>query len=248
MSADDPQTGTDGKAPRGFFDFLAGRERAGAPDAVNRMNLRHEALIAPHAGLIRDARVLDLASHDGRWPYAFAGAGAREVVGVEARPELAAEFESYPDADLKARVEMRVNDLYAELEVMAEAGERFDVVGVFGIFYHVMDHYRMLRLIRRLGPKLVVVDSEFVLRPGPVVLLLYEDPEKQLNTIRLAEGQTRTPKGVPSLKAMEMMAESLAWSVDWFDWDGVPEARRSGVADYYRGERMRRATCALRPA
>jgi predicted RNA methylase len=43
---------------------------------------------APFASEISGARVLDLASHDGRWSYAFAGVGAASVVGIEGRQEM----------------------------------------------------------------------------------------------------------------------------------------------------------------
>ena len=75
----------------GFFDFLPEIDRyAEDPKTVTRMNLRHDRIIAPVAGRIAGKRVLDLAAHDGRWSYAFAAAGAREVVGIELSSEAIA--------------------------------------------------------------------------------------------------------------------------------------------------------------
>lgn len=103
--------------------------------------------------------MLDLASHDGRWPYVFAEAGAREVIGIEGRQELIDEFAAYPEDAIKARVSLRQGDINDAVREMVAAGERFDVVGVLGIFYHITTHYLLLSQIRALEPRLVVIDS-----------------------------------------------------------------------------------------
>ena len=126
------------------------------------MNKRFDALIAPFKDDIEGARVLDLASHDGRWCYAFAGAGAASVVGIEGRQEMVDKFGDYPDAALRDKIELRVGDLFEGMEAAIKNGETYDVVGVFGILYHVMDHFRLFQLVRKLQPKLVIVDSEFM--------------------------------------------------------------------------------------
>ncbi|MFC2968756.1 class I SAM-dependent methyltransferase [Acidimangrovimonas pyrenivorans] len=232
----------------GFFDFigdLAGYEDANQP--VARMNARHEMIVTPFAEEIRGARVLDLAAHDGRWSYALAGAGAAQVVGVEARPELIARFPGFPDPELRAKVELRCNDLYDEIDAEAARGETYDVVAVYGILYHLMDHFRLFQGLRRLQPKLVIVDSEFIRRPNPMIQLVKERTDNVLNAAPQIEGQKVAVKGVPSFKAMELMAEALDYRIDWVDWDARPANRRAGVGDYYRDTKMRRATCALRP-
>lgn len=211
------------------------------------MNKRYDALIAPFGADISDARVLDLASHDGRWCYAFAGTGAASVVGIEGRSEMIAKFADYPDETLKSKVTLREGDLFEGMEAAIAAGETYDVVGVFGILYHVMDHFRMFQLIRRLQPKLVIVDSEFMLRSAPMMMLKTERTSNVLNAIPQYEGQERAIKAVPSFKAMERMAEALAFSCEWVDWNARAEDDRRGVSDYYRPEDMRRGTCALRP-
>ena len=232
----------------GFFDFIGDLEfYAGHDQPVRRMNKRHRFLIEPFADEIRGARVLDLASHDGRWCYAFAGAGAASVEGIEGRAELVEQFAHYPDPELRGRVTLRVGDLYDGMEEDIRAGKTYDVVGCFGILYHVMDHFRMFQLIARLRPRLVIVDSEFMLRPGPVIQLIRERTDNVLNAIPQHEGQEVAVKGVPSFSAMELIAEANRFSCDWMDWGALPPEDRKGVADYYRPEKMRRATCALRP-
>lgn len=144
------------------------------------------------------ARVFDIASHDGRWAYAFAGAGAREVVGVEARQELIDLFEQYPDPELRSRVELRCNDLFKELESEVEKGETYDVVGVFGIFYHIMDHFRLLKLVQALKPKVIIVDSEFMDKNWPMFQMQRENTGNILNAAAQIEGQETAIVGYPS--------------------------------------------------
>lgn len=234
----------------GFFGFLqslpAYQDR---PAAVPRMNRRHGFLVADFAAEIAGARVLDLGAHDGRWAYAYAGAGAARVVGIEARADVVAGFAAYPDPALRARVELRVDEICAGLEKALAAGETYDVVALLGVFYHVMDHMRLLRLIRRIGPKLVIIDSEFSQRPQPVLVLKTESTDNPLNAPPLLDGQARALVAIPSLSAMQMMAAALDYDLVWSDWERLAPADRAGVQDYFRpvSAGKKRATCALRP-
>lgn len=231
----------------GFFDFISDLDHySHSPGAVARLNNRRRFLIEAFATDIEGASVLDLASHDGRWCYAFAGAGAASVFGVEARGELIDRFRHFPDAALRAKVTLKQNDLYAELEDHVARGETYDVIGVFGILYHVMDHHRLLLLLKALSPKLIIVDGEFLVDKRPIIRLTRERTDKALNAVAHYAGQEIATAGIPSFRAMEVMAETLGYSLSWSDWKQLPSKERNGVKDYYRRKDMRRATCSLR--
>jgi len=231
-----------------FFDFLAELELyKDNPAAVARMNMRHRHLIDLFSEEIKGSRVFDIAAHDGRWSYAFAGAGAKQVVGVEARQHLIDSFADYPDAKLRDKVDLRCNDLFDEMDSEVKNGETYDVVAVFGIFYHIMDHFRLLKLATDLKPKLIILDSEFMDLPGPVIQMSREKTEKNLNAAPQIESQKVAVVGYPSFKAMELMADVLDHEIDWVDWNLLDENARLGVNDYYRKTGMRRGTCALWP-
>jgi predicted nicotinamide N-methyase len=133
-----------------FFDFLWDLPRyAGKARSITRLNKRHDFLITPYADEIA-SRVLDLAAHDGRWSYALSSAGATEVLGVEWRPELIAQFDSYPAGDAKDRVSLIQGDVYLAIPQLVAEGRTFDVVSVYGLYYHLMDHYGLLKLINQL--------------------------------------------------------------------------------------------------
>lgn len=229
-----------------FFNFLEQFERYDAFD-VARMNLRHHMMIKPYADDLSNARVLDLAAHDGRWSYALSAAGAREVIGIEAREETTVEFDQFPNQKIKDRVRLRIGDIYTELDKMIATNEQFDVVACFGIFYHVMDHYGLLARIAQLKPKLVIIDSEFINANNAIIQLVRENTGSDLNAIAQVPGQKRTLVGVPSLLATELMAEVLGFSCEWTDWNSLPGNMRSGAKDYFREGRKCRHTCTLRP-
>ncbi len=234
-----------------FFDFLGTNARYAGKDLnLNRLNRRHDYLVEPYQDDLSGARVLDLASHDGRWSYALSAAGAAEVVGVEARAEMIEQFGDYPAGPVKDRIRFIHGDVYEVLPTMIAAGETFDVVAVYGLYYHLMDHYGLLKLIARLRPRLVIIDSEFHLSPDATIRLAVEKTSSHLNSVAHTDHQEIAPVGIPSHRATEVMAESLGYAVEWADWNTLPRSQRGGLKAYYREEPAawkRRDTCSLRP-
>lgn len=232
----------------GLFDFLQTLPPYDDNETtIHRLHQRHRLIIEPFQPQIQGARVLDLACHDGRWSYALAAAGAAEVIGVETRQELIDRFQQFPDREFKARVSITRNDLYTEMEARAAAGERFDVVAVYGIFYHVMDHFRLLDLARRLSPELIIIDSEFIRADNAIVQVLKEEVSNPLNAVTDVPGRSHTVVGVPSLRATEFMAEALGYELTWIDHAMLLGEDRRGMKDYFRDGRKVRRTCALTP-
>ncbi len=230
------------------FDFLASlHPYEEKPATIKRLVQRHRLIIDPFEEQIKGARVLDLAAHDGRWSYALANAGAAKVVGIEARQELIDRFAQFPETDFKSRVTLLKNDIFAELAARVAAGERFDVVAVYGIFYHIMDHFRLLSLISKLQPTLVIIDSEFIKADNAMIQVLKEEISNPLNAVSDVAGITHTVVGVPSQRATEFMADALSMTLTWVDHDFILGADRAGMKDYYRDGRKARFACALTP-
>lgn len=233
----------------GLFDFL----KSLAPyednaNTVHRLEQRHRLIVDPFQPQIEGARVLDLAAHDGRWSYALAHAGAAEVVGVEARQELIDRFAQFPQDVFRDRITLVRNDLFAEIEARAAAGEQFDVVALYGIFYHIMDHFRLLSLLRRLRPELIIIDSEFIKTDNAMVQVLKEEVGNPLNAVTEVPGITHTVVGVPSRRATQFMAEALGMELSWVDHALILGDDRRGMKDYFRDGRKARFTCALVPS
>lgn len=229
-----------------FFNFMGNIPPYSENETtVHRLNRRHDLLIGPFQPQIEGARILDLACHDGRWSYALAAAGAEHVHGVEARPELIERFAVFPETDFKSRVSLHCNDLFDELETLVAQGARFDVVAVYGIFYHVMDHLRLLSLAKQLEPEIIIIDSEFIVVDNAMIQLLREEVSNPLNAVPASAGQSHTVVGVPSRRATEFMAEALDMDIAWIDHALILGDDTTGMKDYFRDGRKVRGTCAL---
>ena len=72
--------------------FLTKSERE-LPDLLSRLDSRYQAVVEQGLGAIQGARILDIASHDGRWSAACLANGANHVTGIEAREHLARKAE-----------------------------------------------------------------------------------------------------------------------------------------------------------
>lgn len=227
-----------------YFDFLS---NLGYDDnMISRLNWRHAHIVLPLLDDIKGARILDLGSHDGRWPSAYADAGAREVIGIEGRDTLVAKFDQFPGEN-KDRVKLRVGDFVEEMDRMIAAGETFDVVSCLGVYYHTMHHYRIMCQMATFKPKLIIVDSEFSRSKAPVITISKEKPTSDLNTIEQFKGQTVTAIGLASRRAVRLMASSVGYGLQVLDWN-VPAEEREPVKDYYdRWPNRVRETVLLRP-
>lgn len=232
------------------FDFLRNvKSYDGQDKELRRLEKRHAFLIDPFKHLIEGATVLDIGAHDGRWSYALAAAGAKSVVGIEARQDQLAVFQAFPDDEVKRRVTLQQGDLYDTLDLFCAEGRQFDVITLYGIMYHVMDHFGILRKCLKLNPKVIIIDSEFVRGTNPHIQLTLEKTAPSSNAAPQVVDQDVAVIGIPSSAAIERMAKVLNCDIDWLPWEKLPEDERKGVQDYFRGKRRNRIrrTCALVP-
>ena len=227
-----------------YFDFLSAFDYSDYH--VDRLNWRYAHIVEPLKAEISGARILDLGSHDGRWPLAYADAGARQVVGIEGRKSLVDKFNTLPGIN-KSRVDMRVGDFVAAMDELIAEKETFDIVSCLGVYYHTMHHYKIMCQMAAFRPKLIILDSEFLRTEEPVIRVTKENPASDMNTIQQFPGQDRTPIGIASLPALRVMVSSVGYAIHEVEW-AVPEQDRTSVGDYYdKFENRRRATLLLRP-
>jgi len=209
--------------------------------AVNRMHARHAMLIDSHRHIISNANVLHLGAQDGRWCYAFAAAGALQVVGVEEDPDLVEQFSRYPDVGMRERIDLRCANPIRELVAEINAERRYEVVALFDLLENVADLYHLFDLIRQLGPRIIILDGIFVISNTPILQLVNDDtPDGAM------DGQRR-PRAVPSHCALDILADALDYELEWTDWSQVPEEGRSGIRDYYTTKGQVRASCTMIP-
>lgn len=233
----------------GFFDdypeFFDTSETSAYPW---RLNLRHAAILGSTPEIFEGARVLDIASHDGRWSFAALRAGAREVVGIEARAELVANAEAnlarhgLPEGSSR----FETGDVF---DVLERGDLRVDVVMCLGFLYHTLRHNELFALMARTGARHLVIDTEVIPREEPFIRVTHEWVDRQGNAVAdrfSREGLVMT--GRPSVAAIR----ELGWGHGFelaqvVDWQALlrdnPEADH--VDDYRQGHR---ATVLLRAA
>jgi Methyltransferase domain len=229
-----------------YFDFLAQIDLDYTDVLVKRMNWRHAHIVAPLKDEIKGARILDLGSHDGRWPIAYADAGAREVIGIEGRQTLVDQFDSFQSPN-KDRVRLEVGDFVDAMDRLRAAGETFDIVSCLGVYYHTMQHYRMMCQMASFRPSLIIIDSEFAKSEEAIIRVGHENPASKMNSTVQFSGQNFVPVGYPSRLAVRRMAKSVGYDLTFVKWN-VPDDQREPVEDYYGSLQHRiRLTALLRP-
>jgi hypothetical protein len=216
--------------PRHFFDaYPRFVETSETGPWLERLNARYVALIHENRALIEGARVLDLASHDGRFTFAALRAGAARVVGIEHDPRLVQAATEHLDhyGVPRERYDFVAGDLFECIR----ASEPCDVVFVFGILYHVNDHMRLLTELAELDARTMIFDTNVSTKPDAVIELRAPiagsppPPGSQL-------------EGWPTRAALEAMWSSFGWTYEFFDWRAADRADHPKLDDYAGGRRV----------
>jgi len=219
--------------PRFFYTSSTASER-------DRLNQRHSALIQFNANVIAGRRILDIASHDGRWSLAACKAGAEYVLGIEARQHLIeaarSNMREYQVPD--GKVQFLQGDALVELDHL-EAG-RFDTVFCFGFLYHTIDHMALFRRIARLNPTNLVIDTAISTQPGSIAEVRDEEIEDESNgAVGDPGAPTRAVVGTLSREALELMLRAAGFpALRYFDWLNAGIKRWDNLKAYYLGTRI----------
>ncbi|GAA5180705.1 methyltransferase domain-containing protein [Niveibacterium umoris] len=221
-----------------FFDqydaFFQTSQTSPFPD---RLNARHRAIIEANPEAFTGKRVLDIASHDGRWSFAALKAGANHVVGVEARSALIdnarANLARYGCA--AGSYDFLQGDVFDVLQ--GSVGE-IDTVMCLGFFYHTIRHCEFVGLLAATGARTLIIDTEVApvatatapipsysvdpRRPidSSLVIQLIKDPVHE-EQMAIEDSLTRggsTLVGRPSRGAVAFMADHFGYSTEEFDW------------------------------
>lgn len=227
----------------GFFDryprFYETSETFAYP---SRLNLRHEAIFGENRDVFAGARVLDIASHDGRWSFAALEAGAASVVGIEGRPELVeaanATFAHYDVSPERYR--FIADDVF---HALADGDWEFDVVMCLGFLYHTLRYNELMARIRRCGPTHLIIDTEVATDDRPLAHLRVENVVPQRNAV--ADELTYEDSvlsGRPSVRGLETIVGAYGFDFESFsDWPGLTRDNPENAdqfKNYLRGRRV----------
>ena len=230
----------------GFFDFLAqNRHYAAEPYSVARLNLRHRMIVEPLLPLFKGRSVLDIGARDGRWAYAFATAGATKVTALEEHSHLVRRFENLPDDEAKSRITLKCSNIFEGLQQEIAARNQHEIITIMGYFHYISDQFRLLSLLGKLQPKVIIVDSEFALDTGPVIALFDGEDVEDMDAMSNPWHTNPPLVGLPSQEALKAMGLSIGYQCDWIDWGKLGLDDRPPVREYFRNERRRRFTCLM---
>jgi predicted nicotinamide N-methyase len=205
-----------------FFDsFPRFYETTQTRAAQGRLNLRYEAIFAQNADIFRGARVLDIASHDGRWSLAALHTGAAEVIGIEAREDLVEDARANLDLYAEGKkYDFRAGDIF---KVLDDEQFEVDVVLCLGFLYHTLRYNELMWLIRELDPRYLIVDTAVERRRGYLIHVRTEQGERARNAVvdRFSHAD-KTVVGRPTVKALRLILRSYGFGIERFsDWDTV---------------------------
>ena len=225
-------------AQTGIPDAFEGRNER----VLARLQERHRRIVDENRDAFAGRRVVDLACNNGRWSWAALQAGATHVTGVEGRAEKAEEargiFRDLGHAD-EGREEgwrFETGDMFDWLH--DHRAEPVDTILCLGVFYHIMDHYRLLDLMARTSARTVIIDSAFVRSMRAAVWVTTENPNLHSSALPRFEGQTQEFAGFVSLGLVIAMAWKVGFSCRPVVWRPNEVARPDAVPDYLDGERM----------
>jgi hypothetical protein len=228
----------------------------------NRLNWRCEMLLARHPEVVHAKRILDLASHDGRFSFACLKLGATHVTGIEGRPELvASSFDNMRRMGIPPeRYEFLAGDMFDHLPTLQPG--QFETILCLGFFYHTVRQVELLGHFRRLQPEHFILDTlvyrdrrafkllRFLKRvnlghlqpvnfralfkglDGDSMVFFLEDHRLQSKTIDSSD-----LVAAPTRTALEKLVEAQGYKSAELDWH--EDARDwSHLDDYRRGRRF----------
>jgi protein-L-isoaspartate O-methyltransferase len=224
-----------------FFDehpeFL---ETSDTASSRSRLNLRHLGIIREHADVLQGARVLDIASHDGRWSFAALQAGASHVTGIEGRRYLVVNARKTMISKGIERERFRFIRGDAHDTLTAGVGS-FDVVMLLGFLYHTLRYTELFAGIRATGARHVIIDTRVAPGDDCVVRLIRNTNRVESMAVKDRYSfKRRSLVGVPDYAAVVHMLKCYGYRVSSRpDWSRIraehPELK--GAREYDRGGR-----------
>ncbi len=217
-------------------------ETSGTSSSRGRLNLRYLAIIDANREILKGRRVLDIASHDGRWSFAALHAGAAHVTAIEGRQHLVDNARRTfaakgIDSD---RYTILCGDVHEELN---RSSIKVDTVMCLGFLYHTSRYAELMTGIRATGADDLIVDCNVMPdEPRAVVRLRGENNARDALAVEDKYSNIdRTLTGIPSAAAITMILNVFGFKViDRTDWDALlaKHPRVKAVEQYRNGERV----------
>jgi hypothetical protein len=227
------------KSPsEGFFDkYPRFYETSRTGPSRIRNNKRYAALIGANAAILKGARVLDFASHDGRWCFAALQAGATHATGVEPQKALVdMAWENFAFYKVpREKYEFIQEDAITSLRTRSF---KADVVFAFGFLTIIAGQPEFFGLIRRFKPSHLILDVQITRDRHPNLRLLTE----KVGALNTGVADSSFHKGsiigaVPSRVGLELMMDHFGYDLREIQWRDYLGGDPTECEDYASGKR-----------
>ena len=204
--------------------------------SAHRLNARYRAIVEPNQHLLLGKRVLDIASHDGRWSFAALKTGAAHVTGIEGRKHLVANagenLEHYQVPP--NRYEFILGDVF---QVMKQRTVQVDTALVLGFFYHTDRHVELASLLAATGASHIILDTNILPArenaSGSALTKFFSEPtSSEANAIG---AEPNAIVGHPSRETIRLIFAQHGFTTMEFDWG--PWLGMHDLADYNEDRR-----------
>jgi hypothetical protein len=220
-----------------FFDHFDRFYRTSKSGALpDRLNKRHQVCIQRHKEILRGKRVLDIASHDGRFSFAALQAGCAHVAGIETRPHLVeaarANFRFY-NAE-PSRYRFYLGDVF---DILHKEEIEVDVVLCLGFFYHTSRHAELASLISKTRAEHIILDTVVLpdsVARGTAIVKFTREPT-DVEGFGFEDGPLALV-GIPSRRAVELIFQHQGFLSEEINWTPYLQDS-SGVEGYLEGTR-----------
>ncbi len=206
---------------------------------LQRLNARHVAMIEENQHVLSQARVLDIASHDGRWSFAALKAGASHVTGIEGRDHLVQSAnKTFTDKGIRSsQFEFVHGDAH---DVLTDGVGSFDVVMCLGFIYHTLRYVELFSGIRATGARHLIIDTRVHLGNKRVIAVHSNPVQKEGLAVEdrfSYKGQALV--GRPSMAALEHMLGAYGYDIaSQTDWSRILGPDANPENRYLTGARV----------
>ncbi|MBN2419950.1 MAG: class I SAM-dependent methyltransferase [Deltaproteobacteria bacterium] len=203
--------------------------------SLDRLNFRCDVLLSSNQEAIKGKRILDLASHDGRFSHACLELGARHVTGVEGRHHLV-------ESANKNLIDMGHNpkffsfvqdDIFDYLHKVTP--KEFDTVLCFGFFYHTIRQSELISEIRRIQPAHFLLDTLISKDTDEKPCLVFMPESHEI------EGSTIDPIDLvawPTKNYIELILRTYGFSFKELQWSSEKVNNLKEIGDYTQSVRV----------
>jgi hypothetical protein len=197
-----------------------------------RNNKRFQGMIEENIDLIRGLRVVDFASHDGRWTFAALEAGAAYCLGVEPQtPLVDAARETFAHYEVpRDKYDFVALDAVHYLE---RTDEVFDTAFMFGFITVISAQPSLFALVKRRGIKHVIIDTHITADTKPTLELTTAEVGNLWGPVADETVASNTIiAATPSRAALRLMLGHYGYDLREVDWSKYLVDGSDQVEDY----------------